>query len=134
MIRRFFTLALAGLAAAAVGCRHCGERGWFASTHRGDDHGTLTGRPTAGEVCYDPVPGIPASGGFVGHGAPTTLIPSAAVPPQPGVRPDELPYPQPSDLIPRPGVPLAPPSAAPGDGSAGVLPAPRAGVSVKGTK
>jgi hypothetical protein len=36
--------------------------------------------------------------------------------PAPGPRPDELPYPQPGGLIPPVGVPIAPPTPAPGGG------------------
>jgi hypothetical protein len=65
------------------------------------------------EGCYDaitgqPVPCPPATGGIPGGAYP--------LPPTGGTLPNELPFPSPGDMIPRPGVPFAPPSAAPGDG------------------
>lgn len=134
MTRRLITLSLAtALTTASAGCRLCGDRGWFTSTRRGDAPGILAGRSQPGEACCDPLSGLPVSGIPSGVGPPTTLIPGpAGLPTYPGTRPDELPYPQPTDLIPRPGVPLAPPSPAPADGGTSMLPAPKAGVSVKG--
>jgi hypothetical protein len=113
MIRRVTMLSLAaGLLAAAAGCRSSCGHGWFTSAH-------------------DPAPCE-----LVGTSvmpAPTTLVPGSAVPLAPGG--SELPYPQPNDLIPRPGVPVPPaiPVPAPGD-TTGLLPAPKLGTPVKSVK
>lgn len=114
MARRVTTMVVAAaLLTAGMGCRSTCSKGWFTSS-RGPVDCQLVGRP--GEV----VIGTPVPGG-------STLVPGAG-------SSGELPYPQPSDLIPRTGVPVPPaiPSPAPGDGGAALLPAPKFGVPVKG--
>lgn len=111
MARRvsMFVLAAAMLS-AGLGCRNSCSKGWFTSASRGPADCMLVGRP-----------------GDMVIGSPTT-----GVPPAPGSGAD-LPFPQPNELIPRPGVPVPPanPSPAPGDGSSAILPAPKFGVPVK---
>lgn len=121
MVRKVTMLALAVAAAAAAGgCRsRCG--GWFTSGSRAEAPCQLAG---SGPVVID---GVPAGGGFSG-GVPGGVVPGGSF--VPGGAPSELPVPQPSDLIPRPGVPFAPPSPAPGESGASVLPAPKGGVPV----
>jgi hypothetical protein len=113
MLRRvsMFVLAAATLA-AGFGCRSSCSKGWFTSSSHDPFACQLVGRPT------DVVIGSPAVGG---------------VPLTPGVGGD-LPYPQPTDLIPRTGVPVPPavPTPAPGEGGAAVLPVPKVAVPVKG--
>jgi hypothetical protein len=73
-----------------------------------------------------PMPFGGAPGGFVpGNGVP--LLPGAGAG-------SELPFPQPTDLIPRTGVPVPPatPFPAPGEVGASVLPVPKVAVPVKG--
>ncbi len=126
MFRRLTMTALAaGLLAAGVGCRSsCGERrGLFGlcnrsdgggdhllGFHKGNNGGTVTGfegdcgvpGQLTGLPAQEGVPLMPAPGPVPGGVAPG--------------RPDELPFPQPSgDLIPRPGVPFAPPTPAPAE-------------------
>ncbi|HYH66492.1 MAG TPA: hypothetical protein VD866_17495 [Urbifossiella sp.] len=131
MIRKVSVLALAAAtAAAAGGCRsNCGS-GWF--TSRGSNAPCqLAGSSGA---CMD---GTPVGGSFPA-GVPGGVIPGGGYPPPGGgygapVGPSELPPPQPTDLIPRPGVPTQPfavPSPAPGEGGANLLPAPKGGVPV----
>jgi len=99
------------LLTTSIGCRSsCGERrglfGLCKSDHAPQD-GFLagySGKP-AGECIGEPLPGqlmsFPASSG----------VPS--FPAQGPALPNELPMPQPSDLIPGQRVPFAPPHAAP---------------------
>lgn len=116
MLRRvsMFVLAAATLA-AGFGCRNSCSKGLFTSSSRDPSPCQLVGRPT------DVVIGAPATGGV-------PLMPGV-----PGTGGD-LPYPQPTDLIPRTGVPVPPavPTPAPGDGGAAVLPVPKVAVPVKG--
>lgn len=126
LLRMSVVSLVTALLVVTAGCRTHGNNnqspGWFASRNAGAPcH--LTSNP--GTSCFDaitgmPIPCPPQSG--------TTVIPGGSYPITPGARPDELPFPGPSDMIPRPGVPLAPPSAAPGDGS---LLNSKAGQSVK---
>ena len=82
--------------------------------------------------CYDAITGQP-----VPCPPPASGLPGGwEAPPAGGARPDELPFPAPSNLIPNPGVPsvpYAPPSAAPGFGA---NPDPRGNATVvkNGTK
>jgi hypothetical protein len=142
MGRRVTMLAVAALLlAGGLGCRVCGDRpGWFASRCRDDRACRLVGHTR--DACFDPtggVPGVPVGGSVLGSGEfPGTLVPGNGVPVLPGTapggQPAELPYPQPSDLIPRTGVPpFAPPTPAPA-GPLGVLPAPTNGTPVKATR
>jgi hypothetical protein len=100
-----FGVALLGLSA---GCRSsCGDRhSWFSSTSRPDVPCQLTSGGRVLDGCYDAITGQP-----VPCPPPGTLVPGGggALPP----RPDELPVPGPADMIPAPGVPSAPPTAAP---------------------
>ena len=126
MVRKVSMLALAvATFAAAGGCRtRCG--GWFTSGARTEAPCQLTG---SGPVCAE---GIPVGGGFPA-GVPAGVVPGGGFPAPAVGGPSELPLPQPSDLIPRPGVPsvpFAPPTPAPGDGGASVLPVPKGGVPV----
>lgn len=120
MIRRFSMVSLAaGLLVAGVGCRGSCSKGWFTSA---SDPAAcrLVGRS---DVIID------------SPGAPGAFVPGNGVPLMPGTAPGSaLPYPQPTDLIPRTGVPVPPavPTPAPGDGGAAVLPAPKIAVPVKG--
>ena len=108
------------LLTSAVGCRSsCGERrGLFGLCRDSDKHdGFLagySGKPFEGE-CMPPVPGqlmsYPAPGGV-------PVLPAGPV----VGPPNELPMPQPSDLIAPPGVPFAPPSVAPAPGSTTSVP------------
>ncbi|MBN9517371.1 hypothetical protein J0H58_02455 [bacterium] len=128
MGRKVSILALAvATFAAAGGCRHrCG--GWFTSNTRSDAPCQLVGSAPACD-------GVPVGGSFPA-GVPGTVIPGGGFPPGGGLPPGgggatELPLPQPSgDLIPRQGVPFAPPGPAPGDMGANVLPGPKGGVPV----
>ena len=97
-----------------------------------------SGKPT--DVCYDPASGYPISGIPVSGSPgvyPGTLIPGSSVPmlpPPGGFVPNELPFPQPSNIPPA-GVPFAPPSPAPGGVGPNVsLPAPKTMVPVKNEK
>jgi len=123
MIRKVTVLALAAATAvAAGGCRtNCGS-GLF--TSRGSETPCYM---AGGGSC--PV-GVPVGGGFPA-GVPSGVVPGGGYATPGG--PSELPPPQPSDLIPRPGVPTQPfavPSPAPGEGGANLLPAPKGGVPV----
>jgi hypothetical protein len=140
MYRRTSALVFgAALLAASGGCRfNCGERqGWFTSNSRGGPPCHLTSNGNATEGCFDPVTGRPVPCPPVGS---TTVIPGGSVipggtyPTVPGVapRPDELPYPSPSDMIRPPGVPYAPPYPAP-PGGEGASAAPKGTTPVKGT-
>ena len=122
MGRKVSVLALAvATFAAAGGCRHrCG--GWFTSGCRAEAPCQVAG--SSGGV----VDGVPVGGGFPA-GVPAGVVPGGGYP-LPTGGPSELPLPQPSDLIPRQGVPFAPPTPAPGDNGASLLPAPKGGVPV----
>ncbi|QDU21567.1 hypothetical protein [Urbifossiella limnaea] len=123
MVRKVSVLALAVAATvAAGGCRtNCGS-GWF--TSRGNSAPCqLVG---SGSSCVE---GVPVGGNFP-TGTPGGFIPGGSGGPG---GPSELPLPQPTDLIPRPGVPTQPfavPTPAPGEGGANLLPAPKGGVPV----
>jgi hypothetical protein len=132
MVRRSSALVLgAALLVSAAGCRTCGDRGWF-SSHAAPPGGPPCALAGSGaqplEGCYDaitgqPVPCPPATG----------VIPGGSYPlPAPGGAglPNELPFPSPSDMIPRPGVPFAPPMPAPGEGASAN---PKGATAVKGT-
>lgn len=126
---------LGGLAILTAGCRNCGDRcGWFAS--RSCDPCRQVGRSIPADACVDPVTGIPVSNVPGEFGSPGMLVPGSGVPLLPGPTgpSTELPMPQPNGLIPPPGIPFAPPSVAPGDGTMGTLPAPKFGVPVKDSK
>ena len=132
MFRRPFAFAVAVLIAAQVGCHsRCDSRpGLFSSHRRGEVPCQTVGR-TGG--CFDAATGQPcpcppeAAGVVVPGGAFPPAIPGPApVCPNGGVRPAELHFPSPSDLIRPPAVPIP----APGDAS---LPFPSSsGVPVKG--
>jgi hypothetical protein len=126
MSRRLPALVLgAALLASASGCRSsscgssgCGSRpglGLFTSNNANQPPCTLVGsgsRVPGG--CYDAITGQPVPcppPGYAMPGGPYPA-PSAGVP---GF--EELPPPAPSNLIPNPNVPFAPPSAAPGMGA-----------------
>lgn len=130
MVRKVSVLALTVAAAAtAGGCRtNCGS-GWF----------TSRGQSTPCQVVGSGstfVEGVPVGGSFPA-GVPGGVIPGGGYTLPGGYStpggPSELPQPQPSDLIPRPGVPTQPfaqPGPAPADGGANLLPAPKGGVPV----
>ncbi len=111
MVRR---ASLVGLAAAllttAAGCwSSCGERrGLFMCRQPCEPPCQLVGRHGGFPVGQDP--GYP-----IGAVPADAAVPGGAVPfPGSGGQPaDVLPFPQPSGLIPPPGVPAAPPTAAP---------------------
>lgn len=120
MVRRV-AIPLFGFTTAVLalsGCHNCGG-GWFTSSSGGAPC-QLAGRSG---VMLD-------SNGMPIGGAPGAFVPG--MPPGTGT---ELPYPQPNELIPRPGVPVPPaiPAPAPPDSSA-MLPAPKFGTPVKTTK
>lgn len=125
MLRRVSILTLAvAMLAAAGGCRHrCGS-GWFTSGVRTEAPCRLTG---SGDGCID---GIPVGGGALPPGVPGGVVPGGGYAVPGGGSPTELPLPQPNGLIPPQGIPFAPPSPAPGDGGASILPAPKGGVPV----
>lgn len=126
MPRRLLGIAVLALVAAQTGCQssRCGGPGWFTSRHKEAPCQTV-GQKTG---CYDaitgqPVPCPPEGGATLvpGGGAPYPILPGGAYP-----RPNELHMPGPTELIPRPAVPVP----APGDAS---LPYPASpGVPVKG--
>ena len=129
MLRRASMVGLAAvLLTLSVGCRKCSSGGWFTSGSRGAPC-QLMGR--SNDVMLDST-GLPigAAPGTFGPGNGVPLMPGAAAPG------GDLPFPQPNDLIPRPGVPVPPaiPTPAPGEVGAGILPVPKIGVPVKGTK
>ncbi len=111
MFRRPSALLLGtALVVSAAGCRTCNNpHGWFSSNTSADVPCQLTSRPMDG--CYDAITGQP-----VPCSPPTTLIPGGTYPGTlpPGTRPDELPFPAPSDLIPPQR--YAVPGPAPGSG------------------
>jgi hypothetical protein len=120
MYRRVLPLLLGALLlTASAGCRSsCGTRpGWFTSNSRNDAPCHLTGNVTEG--CFDPVTGRPVPCPPAGSGI---VIPGGTAAPGMAPRPDELPYPSPGDLIRPPGVPFAPPAAAPGTEGAASTP------------
>jgi hypothetical protein len=124
MVRRLSTLSLGAILMLAAGCRWChNQPGCLTSGSPGGAPCQLTGTMRPGESCYDAITGMPIP---CPPQAPTMVIPGGGYPYDPGLapgvpgtRPDELPFPGPSDMIPRQGVPFAPPSAAPGDGTVG---------------
>jgi hypothetical protein len=120
MSRKVSILALAvATFAAAGGCRHrCG--GWFTSNTRADAPCQLVGSAPG---CPE---GLPVGGSFPA-GVPGGVLPGGGFAPGGAT---ELPLPQPNNLIPPPGVPFAPPTPAPGDTGANVLPVPKGGVPV----
>jgi hypothetical protein len=80
----------------------------------------LTGNSMPREQCFDAVTGRPipcppqdATTILPGGAYPSTLPSTPSLQPSP---PNELPFPGPNDMIPRQGIPYAPPSVAPGDG------------------
>jgi hypothetical protein len=119
MFRRLSTLTLgAALLVFAAGCRStCNNQpGCFASGSGTPAPCHLTSNPR--ETCFDAVTGMPIPCPPQGG---TTVIPGGSYPYNPGTipgsQPNELPFPSPSDMIPRQGVPFAPPSVAPGGGT-----------------
>jgi len=131
MFRSISTVLLGtALLTASVGCRtSCGNgHGWFTSHSRGEPPCQLTSNGKLMEGCFDPITGRPIP---CPPADSTILIPGGTS--QPGIapRPDELPYPSPGDMIPRPGVPYAPPAPAPG--MEGAATTPKNGTVLKGT-
>lgn len=124
MSRRFVVALSVAWVLSVVGCRNmCGERGCLTSSGRltSAPGRLLGGSRLPAEGCYDaitgePVPCPPAAAVVPGgsYPAPAGLVPGSSSPP----RPDELPFPSPGDMIPRPDVPFAPPRPAPGNGTA----------------
>ena len=115
------------LLVSAAGCRNCDGTGWFSSHTRSGAPCTLVGSGKPLEGCYDAITGQP-----VPCPPPTGVIPGGGYPlppPAGSTLPNELPFPSPGDMIPRPGVPFAPPMPAPGEGASGN---PKSGVTVKG--
>lgn len=133
MLRRSSPVILGiALLAAAGGCRSScsGRPGWFTSNTRPDPPCHLTSNGKVMEGCFDPVTGRPVPCPPVGSGV---VIPGGTYPPGIAPRPDELPYPSPSDMIRPPGVPFAPPAPAPGIGGEGAGVTPKGGTTpVKG--
>lgn len=135
MYRRLTTLAILGASLAlSTGCRSAcnGSRGLFSSHARSETPCQLTSGTRNMEGCFDAISGQPIPCPPMGTSVIPGVTPVPAPVPTTTPRPDELPYPSPSDMIPRPGVPFAPPSPAPGTGDAGH--APKTGVPVKGSK
>ena len=131
MVPRVTVLAVAaGLLLTQAGClwrRCCGDGGM---AHRGCEPPChMAGR---GGDCCD---GVPVGGSIAGPGIPGGLVPGNGIPVLPGPAPvgapNELPMPNPSDLIPRQGVPYAPPSVAPDPGTFGAIPGQRSGQPVR---
>lgn len=105
MTRRVTMATMAAGLLLSVGCcwNRCGGGGLFTSRHRESAPCYLTGRG-------------PELGSDLGPGAPLTAPPPGGVYVPgaiPGGPPNELPMPQPSNLIPAPNVPLAVPGVAP---------------------
>lgn len=126
MSRLLFTLFLGLLLTTASGCRNtCGnQQSKSASNTRPDmqPYALTSGGPRMMEGCYDAITGRP-----VPCPPSTMVLPGNPYQgPPPGIaapsRPDELPFPAPSDMIPRPGVPYAPPMPAPGTEGASLTP------------
>lgn len=111
----------------ATGCRGLVNRtpglvasGISASGGSGGAPCQLTGNSVPREQCFDAVTGQPIPCPPQGT---TTILPGGTypstiptAPPLAPSAPNELPFPGPSDMIPRQGIPYAPPSVAPGDG------------------
>lgn len=129
MFRRSSLLILgAALIAGSTGCRStCNSNsnsgcntghGWFSSNSRNAGAPCqLTSNGRMMEGCFDPISGQPIPCPPAGSGV---IIQPGGAFPSPGAapaRPDELPFPGPSDMIRPPGVPFAPPYAAPGTGT-----------------
>jgi hypothetical protein len=130
MFRRTSALIIgAALLTNMTGCRtSCGNgHGWFTSNSRSNQPCQLTSNGKLMEGCFDPVTGRPIP---CPPADSTILIPGGTTPPGLSPRPDELPYPSPGDMIPRQGVPFAPPAAAPGGMGAAN---PKTDTQVKGT-
>lgn len=122
MFRRLSILMFgAAILFLATGCRGLVNRtpGLVAAGVAGSGGGAapcqLTGNAMPREQCFDAITGMPIPCPPQGS---TMVIPGGAYPSNPGMTPtapsNELPFPGPSDMIPRPSVPFAPPSVAPG--------------------
>ena len=140
MFRRSSALILgAALLAASTGCRStCNSNsgcssghGWFTSNSRTGAPCQLTSNGKLMDGCFDPISGQPVPCPPPGSGG---VIPGGTFPPPmtTPTRPDELPYPSPSDMIRPPGVPFAPPFPAPGSGNEGAGLTPKSGTTAKG--
>ena len=124
MFRRSCALTLGvALLALPAGCRHPAAKpgpGVSTSNPRPDAPCQLTGNMRPSDACYDAITGRPVPCPPPGSGV---VIPGGGYPnPPTTIRPDELPYPTPSEMIPRPDVPFAPPMPAPGGEGASANP------------
>lgn len=123
MSRYLSALLLGTLSLTATSCRsNCASRqGITTSNTRSDVPCSLTSG--AGnrmmEGCYDAITGqpVPCPPSSMVLPSPTYQPPTSA-----GPRPDELPFPSLNDNIPRPNVPYAPPTPAPGSEGASLNP------------
>jgi hypothetical protein len=135
MYRLSSILTIGVVLAVSAGCRQtCGEgHGWFTSNSNGNSANQPcrlvgSGKPLA-EGCYDAVTGVPVpcppqgSTMVMPGGYPVGPTPQQMQPPA-----NELPFPTPTELIPQPGLPYAPPSPAPG---LGMIVNPNTGQPVK---
>lgn len=129
MFRSSAIVLSAALLAVSAGCRApCGSgTGCFTSNSR-DPSGHLMSNGKIMEGCFDPVTGRPIP---CQPDTGTILIPGGTAQPGMAPRPDELPYPSPGEMIPRPNVPYAPPFPAPGTGNEGAALTPKNGTTVK---
>lgn len=143
MFRRSSVLILgAVLLASSSGCRStCNNNsgsgsghGWFTANSRnsGAPCHLTSNNNNMMEGCFDPITGRPVPCPPPGTGV---VIPGGTYQPPltTPTRPDELPFPSPSDMIRPPGVPFAPPYPAPGTGTEGAGMTPKGGTTVKGT-
>ncbi|VTT99983.1 unnamed protein product [Gemmataceae bacterium] len=130
--RHLSALLVGVLSVSATSCRHnnCASRSGTLTSNQPQQRGEPPCMLTSGsgarlsEGCYDAITGQPVPCPPSNSPPGGMVLPAPTYPPPAGVapRPDELPFPAPSDNIPRPGVPFAPPSAAPGIEGAALTP------------
>ena len=120
MSRYSIAVLVGALSISATSCRsNCASRQALTSSNSssGVPYSLTSGGSRLVEGCYDPITGrpVPCPPTTMIVPGPGGVIPGGTFPPpnSGGTRPDELPFPSPSDNIPRPGVPYAPPMPAP---------------------